>query len=101
MTETTEAPVAAVQPDAKTPSTETNPADQESTTPTTEEKKTNGESGSPEKKAAEEKETAKEPEKEMRAVVLTGFGGFKGVKILKKPEPSIQAGEVLVRVRAW
>lgn len=40
------------------------------------------------------------PPKEMRAVVLTGFGGFKNVKILKKPEPSPQTGEVLIRVKA-
>lgn len=42
-----------------------------------------------------------EPPKEMRAVVLTGFGGLKGVKILKKPEPTLQTGEVLIRVKAW
>jgi len=36
----------------------------------------------------------------MRSIVLTGFGGYKGVKILKKPEPTAQAGEVLIRVRA-
>lgn len=42
-----------------------------------------------------------DPPKEMRAVVLTGFGGLKGVKILKKPEPSVQPGEVIIRVKAW
>lgn len=41
------------------------------------------------------------PKKEMRAVVLTGFGGLKSVKILKKPEPSVAEGEVLIRVKAW
>ncbi|XP_068620238.1 synaptic vesicle membrane protein VAT-1 homolog-like isoform X2 [Battus philenor] len=49
-------------------------------------------------KATEEKETP--PPKEMRAVVLTGFGGLKTVKILKKPEPTVGEGEVLIRVKA-
>lgn len=54
-------------------------------------------------KATEEKEKEKEtpPPKEMRAVVLTGFGGLKTVKILKKPEPTLGEGEVLIRVKAW
>lgn len=51
--------------------------------------------------AAKEEEKKEDPPKEMRSIVLTGFGGFKGVKILKKPEPTAQAGEVLIRVRAW
>lgn len=60
---------------------------------------TNGGSTTPDEKAkAEEKK--EDPPKEMRAVVLTGFGGFKNVKILKKPEPTPQAGEVLIRVKA-
>lgn len=45
-----------------------------------------------------------EPEKDdpqMRAVVLTGFGGLKSVKILKKPEPTLNDGEVLIKVKAW
>lgn len=48
-------------------------------------------------------ETAAEPEapKEMRAVVLTSFGGLKSVKTLKKPEPAVGEGEVLIRVKAW
>lgn len=46
-------------------------------------------------------EQEKEAPKEMRAVVLTGFGGLKSVKILKKPEPSVTDGEVLIRVKAW
>uniref|UniRef100_A0A1B0DFN1 Uncharacterized protein n=1 Tax=Phlebotomus papatasi TaxID=29031 RepID=A0A1B0DFN1_PHLPP len=99
MTETTEAPAAATQPDKKTPTEGTNP--DASSTPNEEQQAANG---SPEKKAATEEKDAgppQEPPKEMRAVVLTGFGGFKGVKILKKPEPSLQAGEVLIRVRSW
>lgn len=46
-------------------------------------------------------ESEKEAPKEMRAVVLTGFGGLKSVKILKKPEPTANEGEVLIRVKAW
>lgn len=45
-------------------------------------------------------EVEKEAPKEMRAVVLTGFGGLKSVKILKKPEPALSEGEVLIRVKA-
>ncbi|CAG9863710.1 unnamed protein product [Phyllotreta striolata] len=45
-------------------------------------------------------ENDKEAAKEMRAVVLTGFGGLKSVKILKKPEPAVNEGEVLIRVKA-
>lgn len=45
---------------------------------------------------------AEEPAKpEMKAVVLTGFGGLKSVKILKKPEPSLADGEVIIRVKSW
>lgn len=45
---------------------------------------------------------AEEPPKpEMKAVVLTGFGGLKSVKILKKPEPTVAEGEVVIRVKAW
>lgn len=45
---------------------------------------------------------AEEPPKaEMKAVVLTGFGGLKSVKILKKPEPTMGEGEVVIRVKAW
>lgn len=46
-------------------------------------------------------EPEKETPKEMRAVVLTGFGGLKSVKILRKPEPALNEGEVLIRVKAW
>lgn len=44
--------------------------------------------------------TPEQPPKEMRAVVLTGFGGLKSVKVLKKPEPTLGEGEVLIRVKA-
>ncbi|XP_026495524.1 synaptic vesicle membrane protein VAT-1 homolog-like isoform X1 [Vanessa tameamea] len=83
MTESTETPAAAAP--EKTPTengtTETPPEE----TP---------------EKATEEKEKETPPPKEMRAVVLTGFGGLKTVKILKKPEPTVAEGEVLIRVKA-
>ncbi|XP_003737543.1 synaptic vesicle membrane protein VAT-1 homolog-like [Galendromus occidentalis] len=51
---------------------------------------------------AETTATANEepPVKEMRAVVLTGFGGLKSVKIQQKPQPTPAEDEVLIRVRA-
>lgn len=101
MTETTEPTVAAAQPETKTPETATTPAEGDSAPAAvsgSEEKATTNGDASPEAAA---EEPAKEPVKEMRAVVLTGFGGYKGVKIQKKPEPTAQAGEVLIRVRAW
>lgn len=54
----------------------------------------------PEKADSTEK-TPEEPPKEMRSIVLTSFGGLKSVKILKKPEPTVGADDVLIRVRAW
>lgn len=41
------------------------------------------------------------PPKQVRAVVLTGFGGLKSVKVQKKPEPTAGEGEVVIRVKAW
>lgn len=84
MTESTETPAAAAAPEKTTPT-------ENGSTETPQEE-------APEK-ATEEKETP--PPKEMRAVVLTGFGGLKTVKILKKPEPTVGEGEVLIRVKAW
>lgn len=68
--------------------------------PTKDEKKVeeNGEGEKP-KENGEEK-TTPEP-KDMRAIVLNGFGGLKSVKALKKPEPTLAEGEVLIRVKAW
>lgn len=60
----------------------------------------NGTNGTTDGETKEE-EKKEDPPKEMRSIVLSGFGGYKGVKILKKPEPTAQAGEVLIRVRAW
>jgi hypothetical protein len=102
MPETSE--VAAAPAEVKTPSPTAETA--EKTEPAAAVETTNGHSEEPattngdgsEKSSDEKKE---DPPKEMRAVVLTGFGGFKGVKILKKPEPVLQAGEVLIRVKAW
>lgn len=100
MTETTEAPVVA---EVKTPSptTEAVPAtnghaEEQSAEKPAEE--TNGTAEKTDDKAKSEEPAV--PVKEMRAVTLTGFGGFKNVKILKKPEPSPQTGEVLIRVKA-
>lgn len=62
------------------------------------------EAASPEEaqdKTPEKEKEAVEPPKEMRAIVLTGFGGLKSVKVLKKPEPTLAEGEVLIRVKAW
>lgn len=50
--------------------------------------------------AAEDAQPEPEP-KQMRAVVLNSFGGMKGVKILKRPEPTPAEGELLIRVSAW
>lgn len=58
----------------------------------------NGEGEKP-KENGEEK-TTPEP-KDMRAIVLNGFGGLKSVKALRKPEPALGEGEVLIRVKAW
>jgi hypothetical protein len=101
MPETSEATTAATS-EVKTPSPTTEIAEKaeiataETTNGHSEEAATNGDGS--EKSADEKKE---DPPKEMRAVVLTGFGGFKGVKILKKPEPVLQTGEVMIRVKAW
>lgn len=38
---------------------------------------------------------------EMKAIVLTGYGGLKSVKIQKRPEPTAADGEVLIRVKMW
>ncbi|KAK9892118.1 hypothetical protein WA026_018321 [Henosepilachna vigintioctopunctata] len=59
------------------------------------------ENGAAEEAVPEANNAENETPKEMRAVVLTGFGGLKTVKILKKPEPSAGEGEVLIRVKAW
>ncbi|KAL5020886.1 hypothetical protein ScPMuIL_000041 [Solemya velum] len=40
------------------------------------------------------------PAKEMKTIVLTGFGGLKMVKVQKKPEVTPTEGEVLIRVKA-
>ncbi|KAG6800657.1 synaptic vesicle membrane protein VAT-1 homolog-like [Apis laboriosa] len=57
----------------------------------------NGDGDKP-KENGEEKPTP-EP-KDMRAIVLNGFGGLKSVKALRKPEPTLSEGEVLIRVKA-
>lgn len=57
-----------------------------------------GKAGQDGKEATEEQTP---PTKEMKAVVLTCFGGLKAVKIQNKPEPTLSEGEVLIRVKAW
>lgn len=39
--------------------------------------------------------------KEMRAVVLAGFGGLNKLRVTKKAMPEPQEGEVKIRVKAW
>lgn len=39
--------------------------------------------------------------KEMRAVILTGFGGLNKLRIGKKAMPELHDGEVKIRVKAW
>lgn len=39
--------------------------------------------------------------KEMRAVVLAGFGGLNKLRVIKKAMPEPQDGEVKIRVKAW
>lgn len=106
MTETTEAPVVAevktTSPTSEAPAAATNGHTEEQASPQKPTEETNGTASEKETddKAKSEKAEEVPPPKEMRAVMLTGFGGFKNVKILKKPEPAPQAGEVLIRVRA-
>lgn len=41
------------------------------------------------------------PAKEMKAIVVQSFGGLgKSLKVLKKPEPSVAEGSVVIRVKA-
>lgn len=39
--------------------------------------------------------------KEMRAVILAGFGGLNKLRVTKKAMPEPQDGEVKIRVKAW
>ncbi|XP_068203950.1 synaptic vesicle membrane protein VAT-1 homolog-like [Palaemon carinicauda] len=61
--------------------------------------KVEGETKTEEETKPEEKQDEEKPPKEMRAVILNGFGGLKSVKIVKRPEPVLADGEVLVRVQ--
>ncbi|XP_076046819.1 synaptic vesicle membrane protein VAT-1 homolog-like [Oratosquilla oratoria] len=70
--------------------------------PSTEDKKDTGAEDKKKKEEAEEGGGKKEEEsakEEMRAVVLHGFGGLKSVKIVKRPQPALADGEVLIRVQ--
>lgn len=47
-------------------------------------------------------DSASEPKpKQMRTIVLTGFGGVRMLKTLQKAEPTVSEGDVLIRVKAW
>lgn len=48
-----------------------------------------------------EEAAAAPPVKQMKCLVLTGFGGMKMIKVQQKPEPKPADGEVLIRVKAW
>lgn len=74
-------------------------AEDQETKATTDETPKTEQDGAPKTEESAEK-TPEEPPKEMRAVVLTGFGGLKSLKVLKKPEPTVGEGEVLIRVKA-
>lgn len=97
MTETETSTTAPAAETTKTPTQEEAASPQEEVPAVVEE--TNGDGA----EAATNGDSKAEPEppKEMRAIVLTGFGGFKAVKIQKKPEPAPAADEVLIRVKAW
>lgn len=107
MTETKETPAAQATPETTeaAPAAATESEAAEDSSPTAAEAggdQTNGaDTAAAETNGDEKEEDKPEPPKEMRAIVLTGFGGLKGVKVLKKPEPSVQAGEVLIRVKSW
>lgn len=58
----------------------------------------------PSKDMAEETKPTEEstpPPKQMRSIVLTGFGGVKMLKCQQKAEPTANEGDVLIRVKAW
>jgi len=68
-----------------------------------EEEKNNVEANNKDEKAVQDgKDTTEDqvPTKEMKAVVLTCFGGLKAIKIQNRPEPTPSEGEVLIRVKA-
>lgn len=86
------------------PPQEAAPSKQEKEEPkeSKEEEKKVEENGDGENKPKENGEEKPTPEpKDMRAIVLNGFGGLKSVKALRKPEPTLAEGEVLIRVKAW
>lgn len=54
-----------------------------------------------EKKEAPETPAPAPAPKEVRCIVLTGFGGPKMARCQKRPQTPAQEGEVLIRVKAW
>ncbi|XP_034945383.1 synaptic vesicle membrane protein VAT-1 homolog-like [Chelonus insularis] len=65
-----------------------------------EEEKKNGENDDSEKANENNDEKQIAEPKDMRAIVLNGFGGLKSIKVLKKPEPNVADDEVLIKVKA-
>ena len=55
----------------------------------------------PDDKSGEENANGTPVVKQMRAIVLSGFGGPKMIKALEKPKPTPKEGEVLVRAKTW
>ena len=49
----------------------------------------------------DDKAKAPETPKDMKSVVLTGFGGLKMLKVQSKPQPTAGEAEVLIAVKAW
>lgn len=52
------------------------------------------------RKEAENPESTRDA-KEMRAVLLTAFGGLNKLRMTRKAMPELQDGEVKIRVKAW
>lgn len=99
MTETETSTTAPAAEATKTPTQEESTSPPEEAPAAVEE--TNGDSADAAAASNGDSKAEVEPPKEMRAIVLTGYGGLKGVKCQKKPEPSTGPGEVLIRVKAW
>ncbi|CAL1544867.1 unnamed protein product [Lymnaea stagnalis] len=58
------------------------------------------ETPAPEADAKPEAPAPAAPVKEVKSIVLTGFGGVKMMKVQQKPEPTVGEGDVLIRVKA-
>lgn len=54
-----------------------------------------------EQEAVEAVAEPQEEEQTMRAVILSGHGGYSKLKIEKRPKPKPSEGQVLIKVHAW